>query len=523
MFAVPGWSISAESLKTQTAVKSFQNKTAKQNETDSLPVGKKRKRERSKSYRPSVTSDNLAELWEQVIEGKSAKKKSEPSQGYVSNAYAEGNGKVPSVNKAQSSEDRFADRKTLKQKRREKKIHLQETGELPLSRPTARAGFARIEGKDDTRSTEKPQVRVPGSDSTTTASNKRGDQRIPATKLTPLQAKMKSKLTSARFRHLNQTLYTTPSRTSYSLFSKDPEMFADYHAGFRQQVDVWPENPVDGYIVDLRTRGRVNLVGGRRHKNASRINEPIQRETEPLPRTGGICVVVDLGCGDAKIAHALQSQQRKLKVDVKSYDLGSASNLVTKADISSLPLKDGSVDIAIFCLALMGTNWLDFIEEAYRVLRRKGELWIAEIKSRFGRAEKKGRVEHSVGNKKKTGKQTKIEDDEGVDAQLAVVVDGVEDGKGETDVSAFVEVLRKRGFVLKSEKAVDKSNKMFVKLKCVKSLTPIKGKGVPVATQGFGKIEAIWKTKPRTKFLDEQKEEEVDETTVLKPCVYKLR
>lgn len=33
-----------------------------------------------------------------------------------------------------------------------------------------------------------------------------------------------------------------------------------------------------------------------------------------------------------------------------------------------VPLKDGTVDIAVFCLSLMGTNLGDFLFEANRVL-----------------------------------------------------------------------------------------------------------------------------------------------------------
>jgi ribosomal RNA-processing protein 8 len=522
MFAVPGWSVSAESLKTQTTgVEGISTGTFKEKEADGRTARKKRKREKSKTHRPSVTSSNLADLWEQVIEGKTSKKKSRTTQEATANAVPQLHGKVASGSEASNSKDRFEARKTLKQKRREKKARLQETGELPPARPAATAGSVSIEGKENGVSRKK--AKVPEMDSTAATSKTTGHQVLPATTLTPLQAKMRSKLTSARFRHLNQTLYTTPSTSSYSLFSENPDMFADYHAGFRQQVDVWPENPVDGYIEDLKMRGKVKVAGGRRDGKASRVNQPLEGETPPLPRTEGICVVADLGCGEAKIANELKSQRKKLKLDIKSYDLGSASELVTKADISALPLKDGSIDVAIFCLALMGTNWLDFVEEAYRILRWKGELWIAEIKSRFGRVQKRGRVEHSVGNRKKPGKQTKMEDDEDVDTQLAVVVDGVEDQKGETDVSAFVEVLRKRGFVLKGDEAIDKSNKMFVKLSCVKALTPTAGKGVPLDNQGAGKVESTWKMKPKMKFLDEQKGEGIDDGAVLKPCVYKLR
>lgn len=38
-----------------------------------------------------------------------------------------------------------------------------------------------------------------------------------------------------------------------------------------------------------------------------------------------------------------------------------------------------SVDIAVFCLALMGTDYPSFLAEAHRVLKPRGHLWIAEV------------------------------------------------------------------------------------------------------------------------------------------------
>lgn len=43
--------------------------------------------------------------------------------------------------------------------------------------------------------------------------------------LTPLQRKMKEKLSGARFRWLNEQLYTTPGKHSYELFQEKPELF----------------------------------------------------------------------------------------------------------------------------------------------------------------------------------------------------------------------------------------------------------------------------------------------------------
>ncbi|CZR62488.1 related to methyltransferase involved in pre-rRNA cleavage [Phialocephala subalpina] len=369
-----------------------------------------------------------------------------------------------------------------------------------------------------------------------------------ASTLTPLQAGMRAKLISARFRHLNQQLYTTPSADSLSLFQSNPEMFTEYHEGFRKQVEVWPENPVDGYISDIITRGKIR---GHEHKHQKQkksqeipTDDSQSTNLVPLPRTEGTSTIADLGCGDAALSSALQPHTKKLHLKIHSFDLQSPSPLVTRADIANLPLPSGSVDIAIFCLALMGTNWVDFIEEAFRILRWKGELWISEIKSRFGRVAGAGKnkvVSHSVGNRKKQplGKEglkfQKRREEETNDAVAVVEVDGVEDRGGETDVSAFVEVLRKRGFVLRGEgkegdngsKAVNLRNKMFVKMWFVKGATPIKGKGVPMPKGGeeFGQGGSgeTWKKKPKGKFIDEEEKHVSSEAGVLKPCVYKLR
>jgi ribosomal RNA-processing protein 8 len=370
----------------------------------------------------------------------------------------------------------------------------------------------------------------------------------PAPTLTPMQAAMRQKLISARFRHLNQTLYTEPSLKALQLFSRDPQMFEDYHSGFRQQVAVWPSNPVDNFIETIRSRGAIRLPhqkkpfkgkfakGKKPQPDAADSND---LKSLALPRTQGVCIIADLGCGDARLAQTFvdSGESHSLNLKVLSYDLHSPSPLVTKADISKIPTEDGSVDVAIFCLALMGTNWISFIEEAYRILHWKGELWIAEIKSRFGRGGGKGNVvAHSVGGKRKAAAMKKAEaakqrEGEEVNEQetLAVEVDGAETKSEETDVSAFVDVLRRRGFLLKNEaivkngeSSIDLSNKMFVKMEFVKAANPTKGKGVPDEEDRPVKEERFKKGK---KFVDEEVVEVAtdDEAKVLKPCLYKIR
>lgn len=62
--------------------------------------------------------------------------------------------------------------------------------------------------------------------------------------------------------------------------------------------------------------------------------------------------------------------------------IGTPGSVACCADTIPCP-GDGAVDVAVFCLALMGTDYGSFLEEAARVLRAGGWLWIAEVRSRF--------------------------------------------------------------------------------------------------------------------------------------------
>jgi ubiquinone/menaquinone biosynthesis C-methylase UbiE len=62
-----------------------------------------------------------------------------------------------------------------------------------------------------------------------------------------------------------------------------------------------------------------------------------------------------------------------------SFDLVSAAPHVVACNMAHVPLEAGSVDVAVFSLALMGTDYGAFLREAARVLRHRGWLWIAEV------------------------------------------------------------------------------------------------------------------------------------------------
>ena len=233
---------------------------------------------------------------------------------------------------------------------------------------------------------------------------------------------------------------------------------------------------------------------------------------------------------------------KDLNLKLCSFDLskgdGPHASLVTVADITKLPLEAGKVDVAVLCLSLMGTNWVSCVDEVSRVVRWGGEAWVAEIKSRFARVGKKG--EGGIGKMKRDvesgGKQRRRgsgqgddDDDEKEAVEDVVEVDSDPDiltlGKGakdkkrskdETDVSAFVEVWRRRGFDLKGE--VDLGNKMFVRMRFVKRET------LKENWRSIGRDQMKQKMGHKTKLVDKDTEVDMDdEAKTLKPCVYKLR
>ncbi|KAK9468015.1 methyltransferase-domain-containing protein [Lipomyces arxii] len=273
-------------------------------------------------------------------------------------------------------------------------------------------------------------------------------------KLTPLQQKMKDKLTGSRFRWINEKLYTVSSADAQKLISAQPGLYNEYHEGFRNQTQSWPENPVNVFADKIKTLFK------------TRAPPP-----NGLPRDrDGATYIADMGCGDAELAAKVASKNGKKKfggpkVVVHSFDLAKTNERVTVADIKHVPLSDSSVHIVVFCLSLMGTNFLDFIKEAHRIMKPRGQLWIAEIKSRFA------------------------------------------DAEGED----FINAVKRLGFVHSS---TDSSNLMFIKFEFYKPLGERSEARAIKDGQEFQK---------KLKFIEKDDEVEEKKGPILKPCLYKKR
>lgn len=342
--------------------------------------------------------------------------------------------------------------------------------------------------------------------------------------LTPLQISMRQKLISARFRHLNQTLYTTSSTHASTLFSQSPDSYTSYHAGFRAQVAVWPQNPIDTFIANIKARAQVGTRGRdlgsqkkswreqRRGKAPNTANKSDDtsggsEKADPLPRSPrGSCTIADLGCGDATLAAALTPLCKPLSLRTHSFDLakgdGPNAHLITVADLcGKVPLENGSVDVVILCLALMGTNWPDGVSEAARVLRPGGELWVAEIRSRFVRPGHGG----GGGSGKRRIGQTRPD----THADTPLLTDSDHDPAPSTDLRPFIAVFHRRGLALRVEP--DLANKMFATLRFVREAHGVSEGGRWNGNDRGGRGDGEGEIRRET------------EAAVLKACVYKTR
>ncbi|CAL6062909.1 Ribosomal_RNA-processing protein [Hexamita inflata] len=156
---------------------------------------------------------------------------------------------------------------------------------------------------------------------------------------------------SDQFRLMNQQIYTSDTSASFKKFSSKPELFVQYHQEYAQKIQNWKKKPFD-VVCDLIAK----------HPSLQRL--------------------ADVGCGDAQIARKFGNQ-----FEVVSFDMGSNENnkdFVTICNMTSLPVMYVEYfDVALYCLSIMGTNQRDILNQAKKVIRKGGQLWILEVSSRL--------------------------------------------------------------------------------------------------------------------------------------------
>jgi hypothetical protein len=141
------------------------------------------------------------------------------------------------------------------------------------------------------------------------------------------------------FTVVNRRWNTSRSDTTHQRLQQDPSEWYLYHTLYQEARAGWPELPYERIAERLRLRPD--------------------------------WVVGDFGCGEALLGAVLPNR-------VIGLDHVAVKESVTVCDLSSTPLEDASLDVAVFSLSLMGTNWEDYLKEAHRTLKPYGHLFIAE-------------------------------------------------------------------------------------------------------------------------------------------------
>ncbi|MCA6562068.1 MAG: methyltransferase domain-containing protein [Pseudanabaena sp. M079S1SP2A07QC] len=146
------------------------------------------------------------------------------------------------------------------------------------------------------------------------------------------------------FSAMNNRFNNSYSQTTGDRLKANPEEWYQYHTLYRAARETWQEIPYE------------------------KIAEILQKKPD--------WVIGDFGCGEAKLAELLPNI-------VHSYDHIAINEKVIACDIAHTPLKDETLDVAVFSLSLMGLNYADYLKEAYRTLKDGGSLLIAETMSRW--------------------------------------------------------------------------------------------------------------------------------------------
>ncbi|PWN23253.1 hypothetical protein BCV69DRAFT_280862 [Microstroma glucosiphilum] len=249
----------------------------------------------------------------------------------------------------------------------------------------------------------------------------------PASTLSVHQKALHSKIQGSHFRQLNESLYTSESSDSFRLAQEDPSRMQAYHEGFREQAKKWPQKPFekigDVIVGDMIASWEQMLSNGSGKGAATGkgVKGSKQADASRLIPVGA--VVADLGAGEGPLTKYLSAHPKltaskgglapSLQPRVLAYDLLDTADGIVRgvdcAQVGGVPLpgrqgggirerisrleqrgsqtalsKDrGAVDVVVFCLSLMGTDWVGMILEARRILKNGGQILIAEVSSRF--------------------------------------------------------------------------------------------------------------------------------------------
>jgi superfamily II DNA or RNA helicase len=139
------------------------------------------------------------------------------------------------------------------------------------------------------------------------------------------------------------------SRRFHERMVDDPEQWREYHRIRHERMQTWGEIPYEYIASKIKNKNRV---------------------------------VADFGCGENLMKKCIPDNK------VYSFDHVAIDETVIACDMSHTPLDNESIDIAVFSLALWGTNYEDYFKEAYRLLNYDGLMYIAEPSKSYDETER---------------------------------------------------------------------------------------------------------------------------------------
>jgi len=160
----------------------------------------------------------------------------------------------------------------------------------------------------------------------------------------PEDEKQKALRKLGDFSRMNGRWNNAKSSTTHERLSRDASEWYLYHTLYREQRQNWTEIPYETFIEWLNDRPDL--------------------------------VVGDFGCGESIISKSVSNK-------VFSFDHIAVDDSVIACDMTHVPLEDNILNVALFSLSLMGSNFGDYLKEAHRVLKIDGVLKIAEPKNRW--------------------------------------------------------------------------------------------------------------------------------------------
>lgn len=141
------------------------------------------------------------------------------------------------------------------------------------------------------------------------------------------------------FSEMNKSWSLSRSSNLKSRLDSNPEEWNYYHHLYREARKNWTEIP---YIeISKKIKNRPDWIVG------------------------------DFGCGENLLSKELTNK-------VYAFDYISVDDSVISCDVSKVPLDDSTLDVVVFSLSLMGSNYDEYLKEAFRVLKPYGNLFICE-------------------------------------------------------------------------------------------------------------------------------------------------